>query len=217
MARPLLNVAKTHPFRQASSCLLPVEIRMQRFRNWPSSEAVMKPLTVGCEISAKLLSHRCWTHHAHLGSSLDFFNFDLGETFDLEKFPSCGSYQTLYRLSTSIMFRRFGSCKKTHSNSTYTICLELRNIRSINAWLISDRGNNGVDETCHDFGFHRYQWWHSVQVSNWDIVLKWLSERSLLPRHHHHQHRPILLSLLLWQTWAGQGFEGHQIVVRDVS
>jgi hypothetical protein len=40
-----------YPFKQASSCLLPVEILMQRLRIWASSAAVMKPLVVGCSKS----------------------------------------------------------------------------------------------------------------------------------------------------------------------
>jgi hypothetical protein len=54
-AADLLSVIATesrmlilYPSKQASSCLLPVEILMQRLRIWASSAAVMKPLVVGC-------------------------------------------------------------------------------------------------------------------------------------------------------------------------
>jgi hypothetical protein len=43
-----LRMLTLYPFKQASSCLLPVEILMQRLRIWASSAAVMKPLIVGC-------------------------------------------------------------------------------------------------------------------------------------------------------------------------
>jgi hypothetical protein len=45
----------THPFNAASSCLLPVEILMQRLRIWPSSAAVMKPVVVGGSLSAMVI------------------------------------------------------------------------------------------------------------------------------------------------------------------
>jgi len=42
---------RVYPFRQASSCLLPVEILIHFLRIWPSSAAVMKPLVVGCTVN----------------------------------------------------------------------------------------------------------------------------------------------------------------------
>jgi hypothetical protein len=49
-----INLVDAHCLEAAdllSSCLLPVEILMQRLRIWASSAAVMKPLVVGCSKS----------------------------------------------------------------------------------------------------------------------------------------------------------------------
>jgi hypothetical protein len=46
-----LRMLTMYPFKQASSCLLPVEILIQRLRICASSAAVMKPLIVGCSQS----------------------------------------------------------------------------------------------------------------------------------------------------------------------
>lgn len=73
--------------RMESHCLLPVEIRKQRFLIWARSALVMKPAPLGCSMSASSLMAEdgCLSHQTLLDSFFDFLNLDLREAANLEK------------------------------------------------------------------------------------------------------------------------------------
>lgn len=74
-------------FRIESHCLLPVEIRKQRFLICARSALVMNPAPLGCSMLAcsPMAEDECLSHQTLLDSFLDLLNLDLRETADLEK------------------------------------------------------------------------------------------------------------------------------------